>query len=126
MRRRSALLVTAVAVTSLVAGSSAHANPGSGQLCESTHVGTDQAGASTHGDPVIYSPPSVISYESPSGVSVYLCSEFVWDDGRVEYWDDSNDPTIPGHWTQDENAACTLAVDVRDGGRTRRVLGAIG
>jgi hypothetical protein len=92
--------------------------PGSGTLActiqvgESTHVGTDQAGASAHGTGVVVLAPSLISYESPTGVSVYLCTSYIDDDGvTVLYWNDSNDPTIQGSWSTDPNAACGLAIE---------------
>jgi hypothetical protein len=97
--------------------------PGSGtlvctiQVGESTHVGTDQAGASAHGTGVVVLPPAQISYESPTGVSVYLCTEFIDDDpapGDTDptlYWNSSNDPTVEGSWSEDPNAACSLAIE---------------
>jgi hypothetical protein len=97
--------------------------PGSGtlvctiQVGESTHVGTDQAGASAHGTGVVTLAPTLISYESPTGVPVFLCTSYIDDDGvTVLYWNDSNDPTISGSWSTDPNAACGLAIEAGDGG----------
>jgi hypothetical protein len=92
------------------------------QVGEATHVGTDQAGASAHSIPgggLVTLPPSLISYESPANVAVYLCTAYLDDapdplddDGDPYlYWNDSNDPTIEGSWSEDPNAACGLAIE---------------
>jgi hypothetical protein len=93
--------------------------PGSGtlvctvQVGESTHAGTDQAGASAHGTGVVVLLPSLVAYEAPTGTSIYLCTSYIDDDsGQTLYWNDSNDPTVEGSWSTDANASCGLVIDV--------------
>jgi hypothetical protein len=81
------------------------------QVGESTHIGTDQTGASASGTGVIVLAPSLISYESPTGVAVYLCTQYDDADGTTLYWNDPNDPTVDGAWTTDPNASCGLAIE---------------
>jgi hypothetical protein len=84
------------------------------QVGESTHAGTDAAGATTEGFGVVTLAPSVISYESPAGVPVYLCTEIWVQTGRGHvgwFWNDSNDPTVEGSWSLDPNASCGLAIE---------------
>jgi hypothetical protein len=92
--------------------------PGSGTLActvqvgESTHVGTDQAGAAAHGTGVVVLAPSIISYESPTGVAVYVCTSYIDDDGvTVLYWNSNG-----GFWTTSPNAACRQVQTTSGGG----------
>jgi hypothetical protein len=93
--------------------------PGSGtlvctvQVGESTHVGTDIAAASAHGTGHVYVPPTEVSFDQPRGVTVYVCTAYVDDDGVTWlYYNDSNDPTIEGSWSTDSNAACRLTIEL--------------
>jgi hypothetical protein len=88
------------------------------QVGEATHVGTDHAGAAASGTGLVVLPPSLVFFAHPIGLPVYVCTEFLPDDGSPTlYWNDSNDPLVSGGWITDPNGACTLAV---------QVLGAVG
>jgi hypothetical protein len=91
------------------------------QVGEATHAGTDVAGASAYGIGVITLAPSVISYDVPASVPVFLCTSYVDDDGTVLYWDDSNDPAIDGSWSPSPDAGCTRAAVVGGDGASQYV-----
>ncbi len=79
------------------------------------HSSPDAPGGkvSAHGDGVVVIPPSVVSYTAAPEQNVYLCTQFTYDNGRTVYWhaDNDDDPTTDtGHWTEDPNKECGLAI----------------
>jgi hypothetical protein len=83
------------------------------QVGGSTHAAPDNgASASASGTGVIVLPATLVSYNSPPNVPVYLCTQFTYSDGRTVYFDDPNDPTVDGNWDTDPNVDCGLATEV--------------
>jgi hypothetical protein len=99
-----------------------HGNPGQGTMHCNTQTGGGRhsdpdngASASASGTGVIVLPPTLISYNAPPGVPVYLCTSFTYANGQTLYWDDSNDPAVSGRWTTDPNADCALTIEAGTG-----------
>ena len=89
------------------------------QVGGGTHDAPDNgAAASASGTGVIVLPPTLVSYNSPANVPVYLCTSFTYangpgtEDDVTIYWADSNDPTVEGHWTTNASRSCGLATSV--------------
>jgi hypothetical protein len=95
-------------------GFSLHSDPDNGASASAT---------ATAGSPVVYLPPTLVSYNSPPNVSVYLCSQYTRPDGTKLYWHASDDPTVDGHWTTDPNKPCSLAIEA--GGDDANVIDAV-
>jgi hypothetical protein len=80
------------------------------QVGGATHAAPDNgASASASGTGVIVLPATLVSYNSPANVPVYLCTQFTYSNGTTIYFDDSNDPAVEGDWTDDPNSDCGLA-----------------
>jgi hypothetical protein len=83
------------------------------QVGGSTHAAPDNgASASASGTGVIVLPATLVSYNSPANVPVYLCTSFTFQGGATIYFNDPNDPTVDGDWTDDPNSNCGLATEV--------------
>jgi hypothetical protein len=82
------------------------------QVGGGTHDAPDNgASASASGTGVIVLPATLVSYNSPANVPVYLCTQFTYSNGTTVYWADSNDPTVDGHWDTSATVACGLATE---------------
>ena len=74
------------------------------QVGQELSSGSNAASVSGSGNTVVYATPTVVSYESPDDVPVYLCTT-VSDATGTYYWDD-----LTGDWVSSASAAhCSLA-----------------
>ncbi len=79
------------------------------QVGAELHSGPNAVSVSGSGTVVTVVPPTVISYNSPPNVAVYLCVSWTDQNGTVYFHEDPADPTN-GHWTADPNKPCSLAI----------------
>ena len=69
-----------------------------------TYDGVDSTSASANGTGVVVLPPTQISYVSPEGFDVYICTTLVVDGTAYNY------DYATGTWTQSGSAACDPAI----------------